>query len=170
MMKKTLVLMAGVLVLAGCAAPAPPDYAVQQHPAIDAFVAAWGGADLGGIDAVMTADIKRRAPAGQNSDGVDALKKVMSDLRTAYPDTKVVIDESHHMKDLAFLLWTFTGTNAGPGPGEAQPTGKSVKLSGSTLIRYRDGKIAEEIVNFDVLDWQTQLGYTLSPPAATASP
>jgi ketosteroid isomerase-like protein len=166
MIKTTIVLAAGLLVLAGCAAPAPPDYAAQQQPAVDAYLAAWSGADLGGLDAVMTPDIKRRSPAGLNSDGVEALKKVMSDVRTAYPDAKVVSDESHHMKDLSFMLWTFTGTNTGPGPGEAQPTGKSVKLSGSTLMRYREGKIAEEIVNFDVLDWQMQLGYTLTPPAA----
>ncbi len=56
------------------------------------------------------------------------------------------------------------------GPGAAPPTGKSVKLSGSTFIRYQEGKIAEEIVYFDVLDWQMQLGYTMTPPAAAEAP
>jgi len=55
-------------------------------------------------------------------------------------------------------------------PGATPPTGKSVKITGSTLIRYRDGKIAEEIVHFDVLDWQMQLGYTLTPPATGEMP
>jgi predicted ester cyclase len=45
------------------------------------------------------------------------------------------------------------------------PTGKSVKNSGATLLRWRDGKIAAEIVQFDALAWQTQLGYMLVPPA-----
>ena len=168
MIKKSLMLAAGLLALTGCAAPAPPDYAAQQQPAADAYVAAWSGADLGGLDAVMTADVRRQSPGGLSSDSLDALKKVMTDLRTAYPDAKVVMDEGHYMKDVSFLLWTFTGTNTGAGAAPA--TGKSVKLSGSTLMRYRDGKIAEEIVYFDVLDWQMQLGYTLNPPAAAEAP
>ena len=72
------------------------------------------------------------------------------------------------MKDLSFHLWTFTGTNSGP--GAMPPTGKSVKLSGATRVRYQDGKIVEELVFFDVLDWQTQLGFTLTPPASGAAP
>jgi steroid delta-isomerase-like uncharacterized protein len=164
MVKQSLLLAVGLFVLAGCAAPAPPDYAAQHQPAADAYVAAWSGADLGGLDAVMTADVKRQSPGGLSSDGLDALKKVVTDLRTAYPDAEVVLDENYHMQDRSFLLWTFTGTNTGP--GATPPTGKSVKLSGATFIRYQDGKIAEELVYFDVLDWQTQLGYTLTPPAA----
>lgn len=108
------------------------------------------------------------SPGGFNSDGLEAQKKVMADLRAAYPDGRVVLNESHFMKDVSFHLWTHTGTNTGP--GSAPPTGKSVTNKGSTLIRYRDGKIAEEIVCFDALDWQFQLGYTLTPPATGGMP
>jgi len=76
----------------------------------------------------------------------------------------VVLDENYHTQDRSFHLWTFTGTNTGP--GAAPSTGKSVKLNGATFIRYQDGKIAEERVYFDVLDWQKQPGYTMTPPAA----
>ena len=116
----------------------------------------------------MTADVKRQSPGRLSSDGLDALKKVMTDLRTAYPDAKVVLEENYHMQDRSFLLWTFTGTNTGP--GAAPPTGKSVMLTGATFMRYQDGKIAEERVYFDVLDWQMQLGYTMIPPAAAEAP
>ena len=168
MINQVLVVVAGLLALTGCAAPAPPDYAAQHQPAVDAYVAAWSGADLGGLDAAMTADVKRQSPGGLSSDGLDALKKVMTDLRTSYPDTKVVLDENYHMQDRSFHLWTFTGTNTGP--GAALPTGKSVKLTGATFMRYQDGKIAEERVYFDALDWQLQLGYTLTPPATGGMP
>lgn len=168
MRKQVLILVAGLLALAGCAAPAPPDYAAQYQPAMDAYIAGWNEGNLDGLDAAMNADIKRRSPGGLDSDGMAAQKQVMTDLRLSYPDTLVVLDESHFMKDLSFHLWTFTGTNTGP--GAAPPTGKSVKLTGSTLVRYRDGKIAEELVYFDVLDWQMQLGYTLTPPASGEAP
>jgi steroid delta-isomerase-like uncharacterized protein len=164
MFKKSLLVAVGLFALAGCAAPAPPDYAAQHQPAVDAYIAGWSGGSLDALDGAMTADVKRQSTGGLSSDGLDALKKVMTDLRTAYPDAKVVLDESYHMQDRSFHLWTFTGTNTGP--GAAPPTGKSVTLTGATFMRYQDGKIAEEIVYFDVLDWQTQLGYTMTPPAA----
>ena len=70
------------------------------------------------------------------------------------------------MKDMSFHLWTFAGTNTGP--GATPPTGKSVKLSGATRLRFQDGKIVEELVFFDALDWQNQLGFTSMPPASAA--
>jgi len=168
MIKQPFILAVGLLSLAGCAAPAPPDYAAQYQPAMDAYIAGWNEGNLDGLDATMTADLKRRSSGGMSADGIAAQKKVMIDLRTAYPDTKVVLDESHFMQDRSFHLWTFTGTNTGP--GATPPTGKSVKLSGATFVRYQDGKIAEELVYFDVLDWQLQLGYTLTPPACCEAP
>ncbi len=155
------------LVVAGCAAQKAPDYAAQNQPSVDAYVAVWNDGNYDSLDAVMTSDFQRRSSGGLNSDGLDAQKKVIADLRTSYPDAGVVLDESHFMKDVSFHLWTFTGTNSGP--GETAPTGKAVTIHGSSLIRYRDGKISEEIVYFDVLDWQQQLGYTLSPPASDAA-
>ena len=79
----------------------------------------------------------------------------------------MVLDDSHFMKDMSFPLWTFTGTNTGP--GEMPPTGKSVKLSGATRLRYQDGKTVEELEYFDAGDWQKQLGYTLTPPKPAAA-
>ncbi len=167
----------GLLALAACAPPAPPeappappppDYAAEHQPAMDALIAAWNQDNLDGLDAALVADFQRRSPAGLDSDGLAAFKQVVSDMRAGYPDMQVTLDESHFMADVSFHLWTFTGTNSGA--GATPPTGKAVKLSGATLIRYRDGKIAEELVYFDLLEWQTQLGYTVTPPASEAAP
>ena len=168
MINRSLLGAAGLFALIGCAAPTPPDYAVQHQPALDAFMAGWNAGNIDGLDVGVAANFQRRSPGGLNSDGLAAFKKTLTDFRTSYPDTKVVLDESHFMKDLSFHLWTFTGTNSGP--GAMPPTGKSVKVSGATRIRYQDGKIVEELVFFDVLDWQTQLGFTLTPPASGAAP
>ncbi len=166
-MLKLKALVPLALVVAGCAAPKAPDYAAQYQPLADAYVAVWNDGNYDNLDAVMTADFQRSSPGGLNSDGLDAQKKVMADLRTSYPDAKVVLDENHFLKDVSFHLWTFTGTNSGP--GEMAPTGKAVTIHGATLLHYRDGKIAEETVYFDVLDWQQQLGFTMNPPASDAS-
>jgi steroid delta-isomerase-like uncharacterized protein len=163
--KRSLLLAVAVLALAGCAAPTLPDYAVQYKPALDAFMAGWNASNTDGLDAVMAADFQRRSSGGMNADGLPAFKKLMTNLRTSYPDGKVVLDESYFMKDMSFHLWTFTGTNTGP--GAMAPTGKSVKVSGMTRLRYQDGKIVEELVYFDALDMQQQLGLS---PASTAAP
>jgi hypothetical protein len=168
MARHTLLAAAGLLALVGCAAPTPPDYAAQYQPALDAFMAGWNDGNVGGLDAAVTESFQRRSPGGLNSDGLDAFKKIVTDLRASYPDARVVLDESHFMKDLSFHLWTFIGTNTGS--GATPPSGKSVKLTGATLIRYQDGKIDEELVYFDALDWQTQLGFTLTPPASGEAP
>jgi len=65
-------------------------------------------------------------------------------------------------KDRAFVRWTFTGTNTGP--GDAPPSNKAVKVRGSTILEYKNGMIAFEDVYFDALDWNMQLGATLTPP------
>jgi hypothetical protein len=164
---KKILVSIGLFALVACAAPPPPDYAAQHKAANDAYLAGWSEGKVDALDAVLTPNFTRRSSAGMNADGIPALKKAMTDIRTAYPDLKVVFDESYHMKDVSFHLWTATGTNTGP--GATPPTGKSIKVPGMTLIRYQDGKMASEVVRMDVLDWYTQLGFTLAPPAGAAA-
>jgi len=169
MSKPILVIAALLLAVTGCAAPTPPDYAAQYRPLVDTYIAAWNAGDLDSLDSAFLEDSKRHSSGGMTTESRADLKALMAEFRSAYPDGKVVLDESHYLDGQSFHLWTFTGTNTGPGPGEMQPTGKSVTVSGMTRMRYRDGKISEELVYFDALDMQTQLGYTLTPPeAATA--
>ena len=163
MSRSTSFVAACLLTLAGCAAPAPPDYAAQYQPAVDAYIAGWNSGNVDGLDAAFAEDARRSSSGGMNSDSLAGLKNMMTEFRTAYPDAKVVLNESHYLDGQSFHLWTFTGTNTGT--GAMPPTGKSVKVSGSTLMRYKDGKIVEELVYFDALDMQTQLGYVLTPPA-----
>ncbi len=168
MMRLTLAAATGLLLLAACgqpASPPPPDHAAEHKAAMDAFMAGWNTDDVDGLDGAVTEDFERSSPGGMTVSGRDGLKQLMTNMRTSFPDMQVVLDESHHMKDVSFHLWTFTGTNTGP--GEMPPTGKSVEISGATLLRWRDGQIAAEIVHFDALDWQMQLGYTLVPPAGS---
>ncbi len=164
MSMKPILAIASLLALVGCAAPTPPDYAAEYQPAMDAYMAGWNEGNVDGLDAAAAVTFQRRSSGGMNADGLDAMKKVMTDLRAGYPDAHVVLDDSHYMKDMSFHLWTFTGTNTGPGATPA--TGKAVKLSGATRIHYEGDKIVEELVYFDAGDWYTQLGYTMVSPAA----
>src|SRR5262245_52905977 len=167
-MKSRFFLAAGLLALAACASSAPPDYAAQLKPALDRYVSVWNSGKFDELDAVLAPDFHRRSAGGMNCDDLAGMKKLMAAFRGSFPDLKVVIDESHFDKDLAFVLWTGSGTNTGP--GAMPPTGRNAKVSGATLLRYRNGKIAEELVYFDALDMQQQLGLISMPVGVDPAP
>lgn len=171
MVKHGLLAGVAVLSLVGCSSP-PPDYSAQYKPLVDTYVAGWNKGTFDTFDKMLTADFKRRAPGGTvgNTDGVEAIKTLMKNMRIAYPDVKVVITEAHYLQDVAYFLWTATGTNTGPGAHGSPATGKPISVSGMTLMRFRDGKLAEETVAMDMLDWVQQLGYTVTPPVPNAKP
>ena len=103
----------------------------------------------------------RREAPGTSTDATSLAqyKDAVNRIRTAYPDLKLVLDETIHLPNAAIIRWTATGTNTGP-------TGKSVRNTGMDLVRFMDGKVTETLVYFDTGDWMTQLGYTFVPPAA----
>ncbi len=156
-----------LVALSACQAPPPPDYAAQYGPIEDAFVAVWNGGSLDGLDAIVSPNYQRHGTGGVTAADLAGLKTVMTGFRTAFPDMHVAIDESYYIQDRGFFVWTFTGTNTGP--GDQPPTGKSVKVSGLSAIRYEGGKLADETLYYDALDFNQQLGSTLTPAAAPAA-
>jgi steroid delta-isomerase-like uncharacterized protein len=162
-----LALGLAAFVAAACQPPAPaaPDYAAVQQPPIEAFLDAWNNGNVDGLDAVLSPDIQRRSPGGtSDANGLAELKEVVNTFRATYPDFRVEVTETYHLENLAIGHWTATGTNTGP--GDIPPTGKAVRISGISMLRYIDGKITEELVYYDSADWMTQLGYTIEPPVA----
>jgi len=105
--------------------------------------------------------------------GLDALKEGITSMRTTLPDINVTYDEIIIMGDKTVTRWTMTGTNTGPlraSEGELPPTGKKIRLSGVTISRRVNEKIAEEWIYFNVLDMLIQLGWTITPPQPPESP
>ena len=96
--------------------------------------------------------------------GLEGIKKVISSFRTAYPDSKLTIEDELFSKNKAASRWVITGTNTGP--GQMPPTGKYVKVWGESIIHIVKGKLAEEWATFDREALMTQLGFTMTPPAA----
>ncbi|MDI9238261.1 ester cyclase [Lysobacter sp. LF1] len=84
--------------------------------------------------------------------------------RKAFPDLKVTVDKQVAERDLVAVRWTALGTNTGAGNG-IPATGRAVQITGTTLFRMADGRIAEEWTCADSLGLMRQLGM-LAPPAA----
>jgi predicted ester cyclase len=76
--------------------------------------------------------------------------------RLAFPDLVVHVDLIVAQNDLVSVRWTARGTNTGSGNG-IPATGKRVEISGTTIFRFVEGKIAEEWTSGDSLGLLKQL-------------
>lgn len=77
--------------------------------------------------------------------------------RSAFPDLNVAVDLIVAERDMVAVRWTARGTNTGTGNG-IPATGKTVQVSGTTIFRFENGKIAEEWTSGDALGLLKQLG------------
>jgi len=88
--------------------------------------------------------------------------------REAFPDLKITVDKQVAEGDLVTVRWTARGTNTGAGNG-LPATGRAVEITGTTLFRMADGRIAEEWTCADSLGLMRQLGLLATPAAAPAT-
>jgi len=139
----------------------PPDPAAELQPITDSYVQAWNTGDVSLLDSIVDPAFARHADR-YGATGLDSLKQVIAAIRTQYPDFTVTIDEQFFTADHGMARWTWTGTNTGP--GDFPPTGVAVTQTGASLVRFSNGKVAEEWAYTDNLALLTQLGFTVTPP------
>jgi steroid delta-isomerase-like uncharacterized protein len=86
--------------------------------------------------------------------------------RDAFPDLDVTVDKQVAERDLVAVRWTARGNNTGSGNG-LPATGRAVQMTGTTLFRLHDGRIAEEWTCANSLGLMKQLGMvqTIAPAA-----
>ena len=158
----SLVLIATVVMTSGC--QQKPDPSLKLKPLVDKYVEVWNGGSLEGLDAIIDPHFVRHANLQPDVESVDGIKKVISGLRAAYPDVKIVLTDWIYSENESAGRWSLTGTNTGA--GEMPPTGKSVKVWGTSILHFASGKMTEEWVAFDNQSFMEQLGYTMTPPSA----
>lgn len=81
---------------------------------------------------------------------------------TGFPDFKLTIDKFYPSEDIMFSFWVGEGTNTGTF-NDMPPTGNKIKVWGMSASRIVNGKIVEEWIVLNALDFMNQL----NPPAAT---
>jgi steroid delta-isomerase-like uncharacterized protein len=89
--------------------------------------------------------------------GPESEKKRVSLYRTAFPDLRLTIEDIIAEGETVMTRWSCRGTHKGDLRGTA-PTGKQFTISGVTVNRLANGKIAESHVNWDALGLMQQLG------------
>ena len=98
--------------------------------------------------------------------GLQAAKQFASVYRSAFPDLQVTIeDQSAAEGEKVVTRWTARGTHQGELMGLA-PTGAQVRMTGITISRIAEGKVAEDWTNFDALGMMQQIGAIPQPSTA----
>jgi steroid delta-isomerase-like uncharacterized protein len=159
----SLILVMAIVMMTGC----QPQPATSEHiqSLTDKYTNAWNTGNFDEWDAIVDSNFVRHQNLSPVAQGRDAIKKAISEFRTAYPDLKVTLDEKIYSGDsTAVGRWTLTGTNTGAGAMPA--TGKSVKIWGISILHTSNGKLSEEWVAYDNQAMMTQLGAAMPPPAA----
>jgi steroid delta-isomerase-like uncharacterized protein len=101
-------------------------------------------------------------PGGPTGQGREGIRQATSSFMAAFPDLHFTIDDLLAEGDRVAWRWTMTGThkgNLGPFPA----SGKSVRLSGISLLRLREGKIMEDKVRADMVGLLQQIGVIPAP-------
>ena len=89
--------------------------------------------------------------------GIDSARDYYANYLTGFSNITFTIKDVFGQGDKLVKYWNFKGTHTGVFFG-IPPTGKTVSLDGTTLVRMANGKIAEERDFFDNMEFMTQLG------------
>jgi steroid delta-isomerase-like uncharacterized protein len=125
----------------------------------DATYEAWNAHDADAVAAIFADDaVLREAGSGVEHHGREAIRSRAAALLAAFPDFRLeklvlVVDGSRHAD-----RWVMTGTHRGELFG-IPPTGRSIRIEGSTFTTVDDSGLVVEDVHFtDSAALAAQLG------------
>ena len=101
---------------------------------------------------------------GNDVRGPADFKIFLRNMRTAFPDVQIRIDDTIVDGEKAVVRVTFEGTHLGEGIGLA-PTGRRVSIAGIIIVRIENSQIKEAWNSWDQLGLLRQLEAVPVPPA-----
>ena len=95
--------------------------------------------------------------SGEPLRGPAAFREFHQRLRSAFPDTVVVVEDTIAEADKVAARCILRGQHMGDSLGFAA-TQRTMEITGIAIVRIRDGKIVEAWNNFDFMSMYRQLG------------
>ena len=128
------------------------------------FEEVFGKGKLNVLDELIAKDHVNSGPATLPGlpAGPDGTKQLVTVYRNAFPDLHFTIDEQIAEGDKVVTRWSAQGTHKGELAG-IPATGKSSTVTGVTVDRIANGKIAETWGIFDQFGMMQQLGVIPTP-------
>ena len=117
------------------------------------YTASWCSHDPNAVASFFAVDGSIAVNGGEPAVGRTAIAELVQSFYDAFPDTVVIMDQVRGAGDFAVYLWTYEGTNTGPGG-----TGHAVRFNGWESWTFSaDGLVAVSLGNFDSDEYERQL-------------
>ena len=129
------------------------------------FEEVWRKGNLDAIDEMLAPDAVMHGLGGMDTDvaGPEGFKPFVLQLRGAFPDIEVHIEQTVEQGDLIASRWVATMTHQGDHLGPVA-TNRRVQVTGMSIARLKDGKMIEGWNNWDTMAMMQQIG-ALTPNA-----
>ena len=131
------------------------------------FEEVWNKGNLAVLNEIIAQDHVNSGPGTLPGlpNGPEGTKQFVTVYRNAFPDVHFTIDEQIAEGDKVVTRWTAQGTHKGELLG-IPATGKSFPVTGISVERLVNGKIAESWGIFDQFGMMQQLGVIPTPELA----
>jgi steroid delta-isomerase-like uncharacterized protein len=121
-----------------------------------------GNVDASGL--FFWEDMVEQVPFPGQGPGLEGLKDVLRGMRAGFPDMNWSVEEQIAEGDKVLTRFEWTGTHLGEFLG-VPATGRPVKVWGTVIDRFQDGKIKDTRLIMDGLGLMMQLGVFPAPKA-----
>ena len=121
------------------------------------FGEAVNSGQLGILDALVAPDSVDHDPAPGQGAGPQGYKDFFGEMRTAFPDLHIEVEQLVADDANVSFAYTLTGTHEGPLMGHVA-TGKRISVRGMQISRFENGLLVERWGSTDQLGMMQQLG------------
>jgi len=122
------------------------------------FEELWNKGNLSVADQLFSPNYTHHDPSTPDfGRGPESERKRATLYRAAFPDLQLTIEDIIAEGETVMARWSCRGTHKGDLSGIA-PTGKQFSISGVSIARLTNGKMAEGWVNWDAQGLMQQLG------------
>ena len=131
----------------------------EHRPVIERYIKAFNEQELDVLPEVVTEDVHVQGLIGADGDihGIEAYRDWWRETLTGLPDAHLDLTEYFESGDRVATRWIFTGTHEHE-MFDIPATNRSFEVTGLSLFRMEDGKIAEKLYQQDDLAMLRQLG------------
>ncbi len=120
---------------------------------------AYNKGNLKVLDDIIADDYQRHQPPMKSINGLAAYKAFIENVRSAYADFRIRIDDIIVEGDKSVVRITLSGRHTGQAPTlQAPPTGKQIEMMGCVVSYWKSGKVLQEWVYNDYLGLVQQFG------------
>jgi predicted ester cyclase len=134
---------------------------------LEMFDKVFNGRDLSVVEAYVSPEFRNRyAPPGAPT-GPALIKSFVAGTAKIFPKRKLTNDLIVCKDDMLIASQTIEATWEGPFMG-VPANGKSYKITGIDIYRYKDGMMVEQWGDYDVLGMMKQMGFAVTAPSGAA--